>query len=191
MFTTRVKPQQTCLLKHASCFQLLPGLMIFCHSMKVTLQSPHPNNPEQGYIQLANQQPTKQFLILQTVTFASCASNLWEQVFDFQRYIRFSLMLKRNLPGLQQSLSPDRDPVETEELYHPHDNIVCSPLFDENKKSNPSVCHKLLSIFGLLKPICSRTKECQVYQSVTNTSISQQSESTNWAILQLLPILPP
>ena len=83
-------------------------------------------------------------------------------------------MLFLNLQSLEQNLSLDINPICTVVLYYPRDSIVDSYLCDECKKSNePSVCHKLLSILWLFWQVCLRTKECQVYQFVLNTSFKR------------------
>ena len=55
------------------------------------LLSPHPIDREQEHHPFANQHPKKWIPILwncETLTFASCTSNLWEQMFDFRKYIK-------------------------------------------------------------------------------------------------------
>ena len=100
-------------------------------------------------------------------------------MFDLQRCIGFLLVLFLNLQSLEQNLSLDINPICTVVLYYPRDSIVDSYLCDECKKSNePSVCHKLLSILWLFWQVCLRTKECQVYQFVLNTSFKRIWEHT-------------
>ena len=105
----------------------------------------------------ANQQPEKQLRILwncETTKFASCTSNLWEQMFNFRRYIGFSPKL---------ILSLERDPIDNAELYYPHDNIVGNHSSHECMKSHVlSVCHELLTILWLIVPVCLPIRECQV-----------------------------
>ena len=90
----------------------------------------------------------------------------------------------------QQSLSIEIIPIYNAVLYFPHGNAVCHhSCYECNKSSEPSVCHKLSSILWQLVPVCLQTKECQVYQYVTNTSIWENFESILMAILQQIPIL--
>ena len=67
--------------------------------------------------------------------FVSYPSNLWERIFDLRRSKEFPSSLGIN-------------PIDNAEPYHPHDHIVCGHSSDECKKSKePSVCHKLWSIW--------------------------------------------
>ena len=146
--------------------------------MKETLLSPHPKGQERGYHSFANQHPTKQFPILwkcQTRTLSACTSNLWEQMFDFQRYIRFLLRLILSLQDLLQKLSLEMDPFDNLELSYPRNNIVGSHLCDDWKKSNElSVCYRLQSMLWQLQQVCPLTRECQVHLFVPSTSTSRQ-----------------
>ena len=54
----------------------------------------------------------------------------------------------------------------------------------------PNFCHKLESIFWLLVQVCRLTTECQVYQFVPSTSISEQFVCILWTILQLIQVPP-
>ena len=67
---------------------------------------------------------------------ASCTSNLWEQMFDFRKYIRFSMRLILKLPSLQQNRRLETVPTCIVEMYYPHDNIVDSHVCDKCRKSN-------------------------------------------------------
>ena len=49
-------------------------------------------------------------------------------------------------------------------------------------KSEPSACHKLLSILWLLEQDCLPTKECQVFELCPPTSSSRQFENILWTI---------
>ena len=75
------------------------------------------------------QHPTEWFLIRWNcgiLAFVSYTSNLWEQMFDFQRYRRFLPRLILNPQGHQQHLSLGINPVDNAEPCCPHDNIVGS-----------------------------------------------------------------
>ena len=66
-------------------------------------------------------------------------------------------------------------------LCFTHVNIFWIHMCDECKRSNAQhVCHTLWSILWLIVPVCLLTRECQVYQSVPNTSMSRQSASKLW-----------
>ena len=62
--------------------------------------------------------------------FAFFTFNFWEQMFNFQRYIRLSLKLILK-PGRHQSLSPEINPINNAEPCCPHDKNVGSHLWDE------------------------------------------------------------
>ena len=101
---------------------------------------------------------------------------------------KFSRSWMWNLQGLLQSLSLGKILIDSVVPYYPQENIVCGHSCDECKRSNElNVCHKLLSISWPLVPVCSRTKECQVYQSVPDTSISRRSVSILLTVLQTFP----
>ena len=77
------------------------------------------------------------------------------------------------------------------ELYYPHDNTIGSHSCDEYRISKElNVCHKLVSIWWPREQLCSRTKECQVYQFEPNTSIPRPFESIHRVILRLFPTPP-
>ena len=100
-----------------------------------------------------------------------------------------------NLQGLQQNLNLEPVPVCNVELCFPHDNNAKIHLCDECKKSNePSVCHKLWSIWWLLVQVCLLTRECQVYQCIGQFSNRFQVlllevmvvQAKSWDFVQLL-----
>ena len=167
----------------------LPSFAEFFWWMNVILRSPHPTSQEQEYRPFANQHPVILSLILwncETLMLASCTSNWWEQMFDFREYIRFSLKLILNLPGVPQNLRLEVDPVDNAEPCCSHDKIVCRHVCDECKKSNlPSVFHKLLSTLWLLEQACLLTRECRAHQLVPNPGISRHVENIHQIILRL------
>ena len=57
-------------------------------------------------------------------------------MFDFQIIQKIVLMFIMNLQRLQQNPSLEMNLIDNVGLYYPHDNIVCSHLCDECKKSN-------------------------------------------------------
>ena len=57
------------------------------------------------------------------------------------------------------------------------------------KSNEPTVCHKLWSIWWQLVQVCLLTIECLAYQCVPNTGISEQFENIALTILQQIPIL--
>ena len=66
--------------------------------------------------------------------FVSCTSNLWEQMFDFQRYIRFSQRLMLNLQGHQQNrISSLKTPYEVNLARF---NCTCFSRSSGNKASS-------------------------------------------------------
>ena len=74
-------------------------------------------------------------------------------------------------------------------LCYPHDNIVGSHVCDECMKSILlTVCRKPESVWRLLLQICSRTRECQVYQFVPSTSIRRQFVTILLTILPLIHV---
>ena len=82
-------------------------------------------------------------------------------------------------------------PVDNAGPCFTHDNIVGNHLCDECMKSTElNVCRKHLSILWLLLQSCLQTKECQVYQFVTNTNILRQSKRILLTILQMIPVPP-
>ena len=94
---------------------------------------PHPTYQEQEYSE--------------TLSFASCTSNLEEQTFDFRRCIKLSPRLIKSLQDRQQSLSLGTNPIDNDEPCFPHDNIVGDHSCDECMLSHElSVRHRLLSI---------------------------------------------
>ena len=63
----------------------------------------------------------------------------------------------------------------------PHNNIVCTHMCDECKISSDSVvCHRPWSISWSIVQVSSLTREYQVFQYVSSTSISEQFESILW-----------
>ena len=56
-------------------------------------------------------------------------------------------------------------------------------------QNEPSVCHKLWSIFVTVVHVCLLTIECLIYQCVQNTGIPGPIESILLTILQQIPIL--
>ena len=122
--------------------------------------------------------------------FASCTSNLWENV-------RLPKMHK-TLPRL--ILNP-QDPLQNQNLeivpidivvqFFTHENIAGSHSCNECMISIlPNVCHKLVSILWLIEQLCSLTIDCLVYRFEPDTSISRQFESRLLVNLQLIPVLP-
>ena len=105
----------------------LPGWMISCCSINVTLLSPHSTNQEQRYRPFANQHPEKSSLTLlnsETLKFPSCTSNLWEQKFSFWWFVRFSLTMILNIQTNQENRSFRTYPICSVLLYYPHDYVV-------------------------------------------------------------------
>ena len=149
------------------------GLLVYWYQMNVVLRSPHPTSQEQEYRPFANQASSDiisdSVEQCETLMFAACTSNLWEQMFD-------KLIL--NLQSHQQNMSLGTDPICSVGLYFPHNNIANIHLYDQCTRSHaPSVCHKLLSIWKLFEQIRFRTNEYQVYQFVPHTSISRRFEN--------------
>ena len=95
---------------------------------------------------------------------------------DLQRYIGFHQMLifeSSRSPATSESWNKTQPTMLS--CDYTHENIACSHLRYECKKSNePSVCHKLLSMLWLLEQVCFPAKECQVYQFVPHTNVSRQ-----------------
>ena len=100
----------------------------------VPLLSPHPMDQEQGFHPFAKLHPKKQLPILwncETLTIASSISNLWEQMFDFRRYIKCLPKLMLSFQDLRQNLSLETVPIDNAEPYYPHDNMVEDHSCDE------------------------------------------------------------
>ena len=73
------------------------------------------------------------------------------RMFDFQRCTRSHPRLNLSLQGNQKNLSLGLNPIDNAEPCYSRDNLVGSHLCDECMKSNELiVCHKLLSMWGLL-----------------------------------------
>ena len=134
--------------------RVILGLLVYWYQMNV---APHPTSQEQEYRPFANQHPT---------TSSPTPQN------------RETPEVHSETSSHQQTMSLGTDPICIVRLYYPHDNVVDTHLCDECKKSNElSVCHKLLSIWLLLKQVCLRTNERQDYQFVPRTSISRRFEN--------------
>ena len=110
-------------------------------------------------------------------------------MFGFQKYIRSLAKLILSPQGRQQKLRLGINPFDNAEPCYPHDNIVGSHLCDDwIKFILPNVCHKLVSIWGLIQQIYWLTIACRVYQFAPSTSILRQfvsillisSSSLNW-----------
>ena len=100
------------------------------------LPSPHPIDQDQEYRPFANKHPESESVNCETLTFASCTSNLWEQMCDFSKCMRFNPKLIQSLQGRQQNLSLQTNPVGSAEPCCPHDNIVSTHSCYECRKSS-------------------------------------------------------
>ena len=141
-----------------------------------------------GFISFQN---TRKFCLLNSAKqqFVSYTSNWLEQTYDIQMCTKFTLRSILSLQDLLQNRSLETVPVCIVWPCFPHGNTVCSHMCDEYKKSNePSVCHKLWTIWWLLAQVCLLTTECLVYQCVPHTGISGQFKSILVTILQQIPI---
>ena len=99
-----------CWNTYTTGFPALVGLVTLYSSRNVSLLSPHPVDQEQGARPFANQHPKKQLILgnRETLTFASCTTNLLEQMIDFRRHIRFTPSLTWSLQGFQQNLDMEQ-----------------------------------------------------------------------------------
>ena len=122
--------------------------------------------------------------------FVSCTSNLWEQMYDFQKCTMFHQKWISNLQDLPRIQSLETVPICIVLQYYPHDNIVCIHKYDEFLKSIDSgVCHKPWSILCWILQAYLLTTEYQVVQFLQNISISEQFESRHVTILQQISFL--
>ena len=96
----------------------------------------------------ANQHPTKQCPFLwncETVKFASCTSNFWQQVCDFRKYIRFT-------PRIEFESS--RSPAKSESWNRPQSTMLSR------------VTHTaILSVFIYVMNVGNQTSEASVTSS--------------------------
>ena len=113
-------------------FSLLDG----CFSKNAILLSPLPIDQDQECCPFANQLPESDSVNCETLTFASCTSNLWEQMCDFSKCMRFHPKLIQSLQGRQQNLSLQINPIGSAEPCCPHDNIVSDHSCYECRKSS-------------------------------------------------------
>ena len=119
--------------------------------------------------------------------FASYTSNLLEQMYDFQKRIKFHQKWISNLQDLPQNRSLETVQACIVLQYYPHNNAVHIHMCDECKISIDSgVCHRLWSI--LVTDRASLFTE--VFQNVPSFNISEQFESILVTILLQISILP-
>ena len=162
----------------------LLGLVYFvlqCCVLIVTLQLPCPKDREQAVHPCAIQFPKKWFQTLQTcgiLTFVSCTSNWWWQMFGFREYIKSSPEVDfESSRSPAKSESWKKKTVDNAEPWYPHDIIVGIRLCDECMKSIlPVVC----SILWLLLQVCWQTIECLLSQFVPNISIFKTIREPTW-----------
>ena len=115
-----------------------------------TLLQPSPKDPELGYHPCVSLHQQKIFQLpvsCEKLMPVSCTSKLLARTCEFPKCIRFHLMLIWNPRGLVQNQNLETILINIVVLYFPHDNIVCTHMYNECKKSFDSgVCHKLWSI---------------------------------------------
>ena len=129
-------------------------------------------------------------LNLAKLKFVSYTSNWLEPTYDFPKCTMFHLMWILNPQDLLQNRSLETVPICIVWQCFPHDNIVCSDMYDECKRSNEIiVCDRLWSILWLQLQVCWPTTECLVFQYVPSFSISEQFESILLTILPRISIL--
>ena len=155
--------------------------------------------------------PMKLFPILwnyEIPMFASCTSNWWEQMYDFQICTKLPPMLISSPQGLQKNLSLATNLNDNAVLHFPRDHNDGSSLYDECMTLVlPIVSYKLVSIFWLILQVCSLTMKCLGYQFVpgyrhVHTMCEQTSDnsptvlflnvmiiqSRTWNVVQLLSL---
>ena len=78
--------------------------------------------------------------------FVSYTSNLWEQMFEFRKYIRLSPKLISDFQGPQQSLSLGTIPIDSGATHHPRGNFVSvtarASLFTDQRTSSLPILAK-------------------------------------------------
>ena len=97
----------------------------------------------------------------------------------------------RSLPKVDlESSSLGTIPIDNAVPCFPRGNTVCINMYDKCKRSNDIiVCNMLSSILWQHVPVCSQTKEGQVYKFGTHIGIWGRFESTLLTILQPFPVL--
>ena len=82
------------------------------------------------------------------------------------------------LQGLQQSLSPEIDPIDNVELYYPHDNVACGLSCHEYEKPNRAKRLSQALVHFVNRPVNVRsTNSCQkkMFNDNSRTQIGQFS----------------
>ena len=170
------------------------GLILVFFGSFPALQWPNPTSQAQVKRPYANKHPTTWPLILwscETLTFASCTSNLSAQMFDFQKCTKLRLMLILSLQDSLQSLNLEITPIDNVEPHCPHDNVGGNHSWNEGRKLiMPVVCRMLESILWQIVPVCWLTTECQVDHFVHGTCNLIQYGSKLLTIHLYFPILP-
>ena len=117
---------------------------------------------------------------------------------DFQRYIGFLPRMILNLPGLQQNLSLEIDPICNVELYYQYDNTVDSCVCDECKKSkrakrlSQALDHFVTAptrfVHGLKNVKSTNSCQIQAFQDDVRTYIGQFSNRFQLLLLEVVII---
>ena len=105
--------------------------------------------------------------------FASCTSNWWWQMFGFQRYKWLLTRLIGSLQDLPQNLTQSTMLSRVVHVTIVRNLCVMNVRNQSCWSSVASAC----SCCDCSEPVCMQTRECQVNQSVLNTSIFRGSVS--------------
>ena len=125
-----------------------------------------------------------------TIRFAFCTSNLWEQMLDFRRDMRFSPKLISSLQDLPQSLSLGINPINNAELCFTQDNIVGDHSCDDTKELrrpkqlSQALVHSVIDVTSLSTDQ-RMSRQVQAFQDNLRTLIGQFSNGFQFLLVKM------